>query len=51
LGCTAKTEQEAFTCLEKNEKHGVENEGFSAPCAKAHMAYESSMHKKGKEKK
>lgn len=48
FGCTAKTDAEASACLEKNEKEGEKNEGFSASCYKAHESYEKKM---GKEEK
>lgn len=49
FGCEAKTDSEAHECLEKNEKEGAKNEGFSAKCYKAHEAFEKKMGKEEKE--
>ena len=40
FGCDAKTDEEAFDCLEKHEKER-KNGGFSHACYEAHEAYES----------
>ncbi len=48
FSCAAKTDQEAHACLEKNEKAGQKNEGFTVACYKAHVAYEKQS---GKEEK
>jgi hypothetical protein len=38
--CKASTDHEAHECLEKNEKQGEKNEGFTEACYKAHEAFE-----------
>lgn len=48
FGCKAKTDAQAFECLEKNEKEGQKNEGFNHACYEAHESYEKKM---GKEEK
>ena len=51
FGCKkAKTDKAAFACLEKNEKSGEPNDGFSESCHTAHETYEASL-KKGDYKK
>ncbi|HTL11067.1 MAG TPA: hypothetical protein VL588_01185 [Bdellovibrionota bacterium] len=40
--CEAKTDADAHHCLEKNEKRGKPNEGFTKKCYDAHEAYERS---------
>ena len=48
FGCMAKTDDTAFECLEKHEKEGQKNDGFTRSCYKAHESYEKKM---GKEEK
>jgi hypothetical protein len=41
-GCSAKTEAQAHACLEKAEKPGEKNEGFSQVCHQAREYYEQA---------
>ncbi|HEY2775227.1 MAG TPA: hypothetical protein VGK20_14360 [Candidatus Binatia bacterium] len=43
FGCTAKNDTAVHQCLEKNEKKGETDEGFSSACYKAHESYEKRM--------
>lgn len=46
--CSAKTDAQAHECLEKNEKEGQPDEGFTHTFYEAHEAYEKKMSKKEK---
>jgi hypothetical protein len=51
FGCKAKTDAAAHECLEKNEKEGQKDEGFSHACYEAHENYEKHSGKMEKEEK
>ncbi len=47
--CKGKAEQAIHECLEKHERHGAANDGFSSACYEAHEAFEKSSGKGGSE--